>query len=141
MDRSVIIIGCIVLVAIAAYALLGSETQTNVETSNPNLNWNTDLNSALSEAKATNKPLFIDFYATWCSYCKKLDENTFSDNRVQQKLNSKYVLVKIDTDKNKDITSKYKIYGFPTMVLLDPNGNEIKRIEGYVDADTLLNQI
>ena len=67
MQKSVIIIGIIIVVAIAAYAILGSGSQENVEPQNSELNWHTDLNSALEEAKKTNKPIFIDFYAQWCS--------------------------------------------------------------------------
>ena len=141
MQKSVIIIGIITVVAIAAYAILGSESQENVEPQNSGLNWHTDLNSALEEAKKTNKPIFIDFYAQWCSYCKKLDENTFSDLQVQEKLKSKYVLAKIDIDKYPNIASDYKVYGVPTIVFLNPNGTEIKRNEGYISPSELLNQL
>jgi len=88
-----------------------------------------------------NRPVFIDFYTTWCSYCKQLDETTLSDPRVQEKLARSYITVKIDADKNSDLASKYGIYGYPTIIILNPDGQEIKRIEGYVDANTLLNQI
>lgn len=141
MQKSVIIIGIIIVVAIAAYAILGSESQENVEPQNSGLNWHTDLNSALEEAKKTNKPIFIDFYAQWCSYCKKLDENTFSDQQVQEKLKSKYVLAKIDIDKYPNIASDYKVYGVPTIVFLNPNGTDIKRNEGYIGPSELLNQL
>ena len=74
-------------------------------------------------------------------YCKKLDENTFSDLQVQEKLKSKYVLAKIDIDKYHNIASDYKVYGVPTMVFLNPNGTEIKRNEGYIGPSELLNQL
>lgn len=141
MNKSVIIIGCIVLGVITAYAITGLGSQKNIENPNPSLNWNTNLTSALQESKATNKPLFIDIYSTSCQVCKKLDENTLTDSKVQEKLKSNYVLLKIDSDKNPDVNSKYKIYGLPTILIVDSNGNEIKRIEGYVDASTLLNRI
>ncbi len=141
MQRSVLIIGIIVLVAVAAYALLGSAGKKNVETQESNLNWHTDLNSAISEAKNTNKPVFVDFYADWCSYCRKLDVNTFSDPRVQDKLKSSYILAKIDVDKNSQIATQYKVYGLPTMMILNPDGSEIKRNEGYLGPDELLSKL
>lgn len=141
MQKSVIIIGIIIVVAIAAYAILGSQSQKNDESQNSELNWHTDLNSALEEAKKTNKPIFIDFHAQWCSYCKKLDENTLSDPQVQEKLKSKYILAKIDTDKYPNIASDYKIYGLPTIVYLNSNGIETKRNEGYLGPNELLNQL
>ncbi|MGZ7048141.1 MAG: thioredoxin family protein [Methanobacterium sp.] len=141
MQKSVIIIGIIVLVTISAFAVFGGQSQKNVEPQNSNLSWHTDLNSTLAEAKQTNKPVFMDFYANWCSYCQKLDENTFSDPQVQDKLKSKYVLAKINIDSNPDIASKYKVYGVPTMVFLNPDGTEIKRNEGYLGPNELLNQL
>ena len=136
MQKPVIIIGIIFLVAIAAYTIFAIQDQNNVQTS---LNWHTDLNSAFEESKKTNAPIFIDFYAPWCSYCKKLDENTFSNPKVQANLNYNYIVVKIDIDKYPDIASKYKVYGVPTMVFLYSNGTEFKRKEGYIGPDEFFN--
>ncbi len=141
MQKSVIIIGIIVVLAIAAYAILGSQSQKNAETQISEIKWRTDLNSALLEAKKTNKSVFIDFYATWCSPCKLMEQNTYSNPEVIAKLNANYIPVKIDVDKNPQIVSEYKVYGYPTMVILNPNGIEIKRFSGYRDADTFLNEI
>ncbi|MGF7119391.1 thioredoxin family protein [Methanobacterium oryzae] len=141
MKNPFIIIGFIILAGIIAYAALGSQSDNTSQNESTNLNWHTDLDSALVEAKQTNKPVFIDFYTTWCAYCKQLDETTLSDPRVQEKLSKNYVVAKIDADKYPDIASNYKIYGYPTLLVLDSNGVEIKRIEGYVDSNTLLNQL
>jgi thioredoxin 1 len=106
-----------------------------------NLQWNTDLNSGLKMAVKSNKLVFIDFYADWCGYCKKLDTETFSDNAVKQKFAQSYVLVRVNVDQNPDLASKYNIYGLPTMVILDSSGNELKRQEGFVTAQQLLNML
>lgn len=141
MKKSIIAIGIIVLVTIVAFAALGSQNQNTPQNESTSLNWHTDLDSALVEAKQINKPIFIDFYTTWCAYCKQLDETTLSDPKVQEKLSKNYVVAKIDADKYPDIASNYKIYGYPTLLILDSNGVELKRIEGYVDSNTLLNQL
>lgn len=141
MQKSVIIVGIIIVIAIAGYALLGSQKQDNTEKQGSDIKWYTDLNASLQQAQNTNKPLFIDFFASWCGPCQQLDKNTLSNQQVKDKLSSKYVMVKIDVDKNPDLVSKYKVYGYPTMVFLNPDGTEIKRIDGYVDPGTLLNQL
>lgn len=140
MQRSVLIIGILILVAIIGYAVFENQSQKKVKTQQTDIKWYTDLNAALDEAKNTNKPVFIDFYATWCSYCNKMDENTFSDLQVQQKLNN-YITVKIDIDRNPTIASNYKVYGVPTQVILNSNGDEVKRNEGYLGPNELLNQL
>jgi thiol:disulfide interchange protein len=141
MQKSIIVIGIIALIAILAFAALGSQNQNTSQNESTSFKWHTDLDSALDEAKKTNKPIFVDFYTAWCYYCKQLDETTLSDQQVQEKLSKTYVVAKIDADKYPDIASEYKIYGYPTLLFLDSNGREIKRIEGYVDSNTLLNQL
>lgn len=141
MKKLIIIIGIILIALIALYAALSPENKETTTGQNKNINWHTDLNSALNEAKNSNKPVFIDFYTTWCPYCKQLDETTLSDPRVKAKLAKDYVVAKINADQYPDAASNYKIYGYPTLLFLNPNGQEIKRFEGYIDADTLLNQL
>ncbi|MGB9937357.1 MAG: thioredoxin family protein [Methanobacterium sp.] len=141
MQKSIVIVGIIILAAIAFYAIFGSQSQKNTEIQNSDINWYTNLNPAFEEAKKSNKPIFIDFYATWCASCKQLDEYTLSNPKVKKKLNEDYVPVKIDIDKNSKLASDYRIYGIPTMVFLNPDGSEIKRQEGYVGPQELLNQL
>ncbi len=141
MQKPVIIIGIILIAIIAVFAVFSQGNHNTTQTEYTGIKWHTDVNSAIEEAKETNKPIIVDFSAKWCSYCKKLDETTFSDSRVQEKLSKNYVVVKIDVDENPDVASKYKIYGYPTLVFLNPNGQEIKRQEGYIDPDGLLNEL
>jgi len=88
-----------------------------------------------------DQPAIIDFYADWCSYCGEMDEETFTDPQVKEKLTQNYVLLKVDVDKNPDLSSKYRAYSLPTIVIVDSSGNEIKRIIGYQTPEQLLSQI
>lgn len=132
------VIVLLLVVGVAISSLTGSKTESN---SSDSLQWSTDLNQALAEAKATNKSVFVDFYANWCSSCREMDDGTYTSPQVKEKLTQHYVLVKVDVDKNPDLSSKYQIYSLPTMVIMDFNGNEIKRIIGYQSPDQLLSQI
>ena len=140
MKKSFIGVG-VILMVIMVVLLVFSHSNTSSNQSQSNVKWYTNLTAGLQEAKNTNKPVFIDFYAGWCSYCKELDENALSNSNVQEKLIQNYVLVKIDTDQNPDLSSQYKIYNLPTMVILNSNGQEIKRQQGYVTVDQLLSWI
>ena len=133
-----VILVALLMVGVVVSGLNVKKTETN--TSSP-LQWGTDLNQAMQEAKATNKSIFVDFYADWCAYCKEMDEVTYENPQVKEKLTKNYVLLKVDVDKNPDISSKYKAYSLPTMIIMDSNGNEIKRIIGYQTPEQLISQI
>ncbi|MDP3066332.1 MAG: thioredoxin domain-containing protein [Methanobacteriaceae archaeon] len=141
MNKAIPIIGIILFLLVIVYAAIALSGPDTTSTNSSNIFWSTDLNSALQQAKTTNKMVFIDFYADWCGYCRQMDQDTYTDPLVQERLAQSYIAVKIDTDKNPDLSAKYGIIGLPTMVILDSNGQEIKRISGYQSADQLLSQL
>jgi thiol:disulfide interchange protein len=101
---------------------------------NKSINWYTDMDKALKDAKAANKPLMVDFYADWCGWCKKLDKETYTNTDVVSTA-SKFVAVKVNTDKNRDLAKKYKVSGLPTIVFMNSKGTEVGRVVGYQPAD------
>lgn len=132
----------IVIVSLLVIGVAVSSLNSNKPTDHtPPIQWGTDLNHAMQEAKASNKSIFVDFYADWCAYCKEMDEVTYADPQVKDKLSQNYVLLKVDVDENPSISSKYQAYSLPTMIIVDSNGSEIKRIIGYQGPEQLLNQI
>jgi len=143
MNKFIIGIAVILVALIVVVMALSSSTdpETKTDTTTSSLPWGTDLNQAMQEAKNTNKNIFVDFYADWCPPCREMDEVTYTDPQVQEKLTQNYVLVKVDVDNNPDLSSQYQAYSLPTIVILDANGNEIKRIIGYQSPEQLLNQI
>jgi thiol:disulfide interchange protein DsbD len=105
------------------------------------LKWGTDLNQATQVAKDTNKKIFVYFSSDWCAYCTEMDEVTFQNPQVIEKLTQNYVLLKVNVDENAELSQKYQAYSLPTIVILDYNGNEINRIIGYQSPQQLLSQI
>lgn len=94
--------------------------------------WKTDWKTSLKEAAANNQPVLIDFYTDWCPPCKKLTKTTFVDPRMNEYFQKeKYVLVKINPEKDREAESKFKVYSYPTLVLFNGKGEEIDRILGY----------
>ena len=59
--------------------------------------WVTDFNKALSEAKQSSKPIFVDVYAEWCTWCHKLDKEVYSDPKFKE-YTKNYVLARIDSE-------------------------------------------
>lgn len=100
------------------------------------INWENSLRRGMITARDENKPVMVDFYTEWCGWCKKLDQDTYSNPKVQE-LAGKFVCVKVDGDKDRASVSKYKINGYPTIVFLDSTGEEIDRNVGYAGPDEL----
>ena len=78
--------------------------------------------SSLEEARklalATNKIIIVDFWATWCGPCKKMDKDTWSNDKVKLALDD-FIFVKIDIDRERDIASKYDVNSIPNVFFLD----------------------
>ncbi len=94
---------------------------------------------AIVEAQKQNKPLFVKTYTDWCYYCKKLDKEVLTDENVASQLNSDFVAIKINMEEgeNEAIGKKYKVRGYPTLLILDGEGNLLNRLVGFRDAETL----
>ena len=82
------------------------------------------------EVIKSEKPVIIDFYATWCGTCKKL----FPIVEETAKENENVKFVKIDIDNTEDIALEYQVKSIPTLLLIQ-NGEEKKRIVGIVDKN------
>ena len=101
------------------------------------VNWQHDLAYGLKVAKNQGKPVMVDFYTEWCGWCKKLDSDTYSDQRVNE-ASKKFVCVKIDGDKQPALTGKYGVSGYPTIIFMDSNGNVVSRLPGFQAPDQFL---
>jgi thioredoxin 1 len=100
--------------------------------------FSTNLTAALETAKVQGKPVFVYIRSEYCGWCRKFEEETFTNQSVIKTLNENFILVSLDIDKQKNETSNFGVYGTPTMIFLDSNGTGIERIPGYTDTTTFL---
>lgn len=98
-----------------------------------------ELQENLKQAKQKNQITMVDFYADWCGICKTIEKNVFADQNVKRALDG-FKIIKVDvtnnTEEDKLIKNQLSVYGPPTIIFFDKNGDEIKdsRIVGEIDA-------
>jgi thiol:disulfide interchange protein DsbD len=111
------------------------------------IQWQPYSEEFLSEAYQEGKPVIIDFTADWCLPCKELDKHTFSDPEVI-KLSKSFIRIKADLTRSEDssvknLREKFGIVGVPTVVFIDPKGEEVKelRVTGFIEAEEFLERM
>src|ERR1041385_5634112 len=105
-------------------------------------NWLTDLPAAKAQAAKEGKTVLVDFTGSdWCGWCMKLKAEVFSQPEFEEYANKNLVLVEVDFPKrkalpaaqkkaNSDLADRFRIQGYPTLVFLNAQGNEVHR-SGY----------
>jgi protein disulfide-isomerase len=113
--------------------------------------WMEDFEAAKAVAVAQKRHMLLDFTGSdWCGWCIKLDKEVFDKPDFKSFSAQKLVLVKLDFPQRKaqdqktkaqnaSLQKKFRVEGFPTIVLLDPSGVEIKRWSGF--NPSLLNEL
>jgi thiol-disulfide isomerase/thioredoxin len=89
-----------------------------------------DLSTALVEAGRSQSRMLLDFEAVWCGPCHTMDQLVFTAQSVVTAAGGT-IAVKIDGDVHPDLKKKYNVDGYPTLILLDSHGKELRRGVGY----------
>ncbi len=105
--------------------------------------WTEAFPQAQTQAASEKKHLLLDFTGSdWCGWCIKIDKEVFSKPDFKAFAEKNLVLVELDFPKakpqsaevkaqNEALGKKFKVNGYPTLVLLDASGKEVKRWEGF----------
>ena len=93
----------------------------------------------LEEAQRQKKPVFVDFYASWCAPCKVMEEEVFSKPESYQYVNRHFLAFRTDFDSpsGRTIAEIYGVSQIPTVLFLDPKGVVLQRQTGMLTMTTL----
>lgn len=92
------------------------------------------MNSNFDKLIQSEKPILVDFFATWCGSCKMLSPIL---KEVKEQLGEQISIIKIDVDKNQQVASQYQVRGVPTMILFQ-KGKQLWRQSGVLDKNAIV---
>lgn len=96
---------------------------------------------AIAKAKAEDKLIFVDAYASWCGPCKRMSANVFPNDRVGEFYNKNFVSLKWDMEKDDygiKFRQKYPVSAFPTLYYIDFTGEVVQNIRGAHQVDQFI---
>jgi thiol:disulfide interchange protein len=131
--RALMLTAVVALLALPALALPGPASASGA------IAWH-DFEEGTNLSLNERRPSLVDFSTSWCTYCKKMDAETYSDARVINR-SEQMVFIRVDGDSRGDLVSKYNVDGYPTAVFLNPDGSEKHRVVGYKGPDDFLKDI
>ena len=117
--------------AVMVLAALGVRSEAGSTTG---VHWEHNFDVAKKKARDARKPLLVDFWADWCTWCHRLDRTTYVDPMVV-KLADDFVAVKVNTEgtpREAAVALEYDVTSLPTIAFLSPAGHPILRLRGYL---------
>jgi thioredoxin-related protein len=103
--------------------------------------WRDGFDSALREAKESNRSIVLELYMEGCPHCKRLHDDTHTDAGVAKELNLNYVPVRLEGRQHMDVVKKFNVTGAPTTLVLSSDGKEVHRFAGYLPPADYLKEL
>ena len=88
-------------------------------------------------SKADSKKIFLNFFAEWCAYCRKMEAETFKDRSVVDYLNRNFIAIQVNSDKEGKLAATYDVKGLPTSWFIDQDGVVRFVFSGPMTSDAL----
>jgi tetratricopeptide (TPR) repeat protein len=126
-----------VFTAFVVSAILLGVASTNIVVRPAAITWEKDYEKAINRARAEKKLIIADMFTDWCELCKKMDEETFAEPRLIQKMANEYVWLKLNTEKEDDgerLQNEFAVLTYPTVLVLDSQGEEVDRVDRFLPA-------
>jgi len=130
---------CAALPAIAAPAAPAAGAKSSAH-ADGGIQWfKGDVDAAFAHAKASNKPVFLYWGAVWCPPCNQVKATIFNrQGFIERSRNFVPVYLDGDSPNGQKLGARFKVRGYPTMILFKPDGTEITRLPGEVDGERYL---
>lgn len=105
--------------------------------------WVKDFKVAMKQAAEQKKLVVLDLSASWCGYCRRMAREVYPDPKFVE-FSRSHVFIRLFADTEQqgtELAERFRIRGFPTIVVLNAQGQELGRVEGARDRDSLIREI
>ena len=101
------------------------------------------LEKAREQARAENKPIFLDCYTSWCGPCKMMANDVFTLEAAGNYFNKNFVCVKIDMEKGEGpaIGKQYEVDAYPTFLIINADGKLMHKLVGAMPLEELIENV
>ena len=125
---------------VAVFALKNQEVDFDSSTEGGILFEKGTWKEVLQIAQKEDKLIFLDIYATWCRPCKLLKTKTFSNPDVGKFYNENFINIALNGEEGDglQLMTEYQLTGYPSLLIVDKNGNIVKQTSGYQNSNELL---
>jgi thiol-disulfide isomerase/thioredoxin len=94
----------------------------------------------LEQAVREGKRVLVEFYAPWCVWCRKLEEETLRDPQVRQGT-ADLLHLRVNTDEDRPLADRFGVKSLPTVLLLDGSERVLGRVEGFLPPELFLSEL
>jgi len=98
------------------------------------IHWHRWEDETFDQAVEADRPVLLNLTATWCGWCQRMDETTYSDNELIELINAEFVAIRVDADQEPHVQERYIAGGWPTNAFLTPTG-EVLWAGTYVEPE------
>ena len=128
---------CLTLVMVFAAFWVGP---TDSAQSGKQIEWYT-YDDGMEKSRQSGKSIVVYFHADWCTYCVRMQKETFSHDTVIDFMNNKVIAVKVDVDEEKSVARTFGVRGLPATVMLMRNGDKVGPMPGFIPPKNYLSML
>ena len=122
------------VIAGSMVSLIDAAQIASASTGASKVQWQKSLKAAQKLALQQDKPMMVVFGASWCTFCHKLDRETFADKRIAAFIDREFIPVHLDFDKEPKVAKILEVERLPCTVFLTPQADLLLRTEGFANA-------
>jgi thioredoxin-related protein len=130
MKRGTFGLVCLIVLSLTVAATEG-------RASSKRINWYS-FEEGMSLGNSAGKKIFLNFQADWCRYCHAMEKETFKNRSVVSYLNENFIAIKVNYDRERTLTSMFRVKGVPDNWFFSEDGEVIGHRPGFIPPDIFI---